>query len=58
MEDAAFLVEGFAVTIALGFRIETVGNLVLCFWRESLLVFDHHYGFLVEFTLDGVEVGL
>lgn len=48
VQDAAFCVEGFAVAVALGGGVETVGQFVLGFGGEALLVFEEDDLVLVE----------
>ena len=48
MEDAAFCVEGLAVAVAVGGGVEAVGQFVLCFGGETVLVFEEDDLVLVE----------
>lgn len=54
MEDAAFGIEGFAVTVAMGIGIKAVGEFKLCFGRASSLVLEDDYlGFVEGVTNEG-----
>lgn len=58
VQDAAFGVEGFAVAVAVGARVEALGELELGFGREAGLVFEYEHLVLVEGGSDQVEVGI
>lgn len=55
VQDAT-LVDGFAVGVDTGRRIEASGELVLSFWSEVVLVFDEDYIVLVEGVAEEGEV--
>lgn len=54
MQDAFFPVDGFAVAVAVGCRVESMGQIVLGFRRAARLVLDDNYLGLVKcFTNEG-----
>ena len=56
MENAAFGIERFAVSIALSRRIEALSQLILCSWGTAGLVLEDHDVRLIDAVPDDVEV--
>ena len=56
VEDGAFGIEGLAVAVAFGGRVEALGELTLGFWGAVRLVLENDYGMTVECVSDESEL--
>ena len=58
VQNAALGVEGLAVAVRGGGRVEATGQLELCLWRQALLVLEDNNLVRVECLLDDCKVGI